>query len=134
MSKTTMEWAIDKLGEATIDSPLNTTIFVDEESFHVLDFSSKIPERDRALLEVSGDCCMNVCSTHLIFFAGPRRKLFFEPENTTVGIVTCGGLSPGLNNVIRGIVLCLWHRYGVKKFLGLRFGYEGTSFFKEKLK
>jgi len=63
----------------------------------------------------------------LIETAGVRRKIYFDPARTTVGIVTCGGLSPGLNNVIRGLVLCLWHRYGVRKFKGLRFGYEGLN-------
>ena len=57
--------------------------------------------------------------------AGPRDKIFFNPEETKVGIVTCGGLSPGLNNVVRTLVLCLWYRYGVRQFVGLKYGYEG---------
>jgi 6-phosphofructokinase 1 len=57
--------------------------------------------------------------------AGPREKLFFDPSQLACGIVTCGGLCPGLNDVIRAIVVSLWHHYGVNKVLGFRFGYEG---------
>ncbi|MEM7584390.1 MAG: ATP-dependent 6-phosphofructokinase [Acidobacteriota bacterium] len=57
--------------------------------------------------------------------AGPRREIFFEPEGLTCGIVTCGGLCPGLNDVIRSIFLTLRHGYGVRKVLGFRYGYSG---------
>ncbi len=57
--------------------------------------------------------------------AGPREKLFFNPGKTTAGIVTCGGLCPGLNDVIRGIVTQLHLRYGVTRTYGFRYGYEG---------
>ncbi|HEX7954478.1 MAG TPA: ATP-dependent 6-phosphofructokinase [Burkholderiales bacterium] len=57
--------------------------------------------------------------------AGPRNKIFFDPRTVGCGIVTCGGLCPGINNVIRGIVLELARGYGVKRILGFRFGYEG---------
>ncbi len=59
--------------------------------------------------------------------AGPRAKLFFEPKRTRAGIVTCGGLSPGLNNVIRSLFLELHHRYGVQQVLGFREGYQGLD-------
>ena len=57
--------------------------------------------------------------------AGARAKLFFNPRETRAGIVTCGGLCPGLNDVIRAIVLSLRHHYGVRKVYGFRYGYEG---------
>lgn len=57
--------------------------------------------------------------------AGPRNKIFFDPRTVRAGIVTCGGLCPGLNNVIRGIVLELSNGYGVKRIFGFRYGYEG---------
>jgi 6-phosphofructokinase 1 len=56
---------------------------------------------------------------------GARRKIFFDPAATRAGIVTCGGLCPGLNDVIRSIVLSLHHHYGVATIYGFRFGYEG---------
>jgi 6-phosphofructokinase 1 len=57
--------------------------------------------------------------------AGPRDRIFFDPRTLSCGIVTCGGLAPGLNNVIRGIVLELWNGYGVRRITGFRHGYEG---------
>jgi 6-phosphofructokinase 1 len=57
--------------------------------------------------------------------AGPRNKVFFDPRAVRCGIVTCGGLCPGLNNVVRGIVLELSHGYGIQRALGFRYGYEG---------
>jgi len=59
--------------------------------------------------------------------AGPRSMLYFDPAHTKAGIVTCGGLCPGLNDVIRGLVMILWHRYGVREILGFRYGYAGLN-------
>src|ERR1700737_2164159 len=57
--------------------------------------------------------------------AGPREKIYFDPGKTSAAIVTCGGLCPGLNDIIRGIVMELYQRYGVTRIFGLRYGYEG---------
>lgn len=57
--------------------------------------------------------------------AGPRKKIFFNPASIACGIVTCGGLCPGTNDVIRAIVMSLNHHYGVQKVYGFRYGYEG---------
>jgi 6-phosphofructokinase 1 len=57
--------------------------------------------------------------------AGPRAKIFFDPRRTKAGIVTCGGLCPGLNDVIRSLVMVLHHTYGVEDIYGFRYGYEG---------
>ena len=59
--------------------------------------------------------------------AGPRRMLFFDPAKLACGIVTCGGLCPGLNDVIRAVVLSLHRNYGVNRVYGFRFGYEGLA-------
>lgn len=59
--------------------------------------------------------------------AGPREKLYFDPDKTRVGIVTCGGLCPGLNDVIRSIFLELHYAYGVKEIFGFRGGYRGLD-------
>ncbi len=67
-------------------------------------------------------------SEPLLFeLAGPREKLFFDPARTKAGIVTCGGLCPGLNNVIRSVFLELHHAYGVKQVLGFRDGFRGLD-------
>jgi len=59
--------------------------------------------------------------------AGPRDRTFFEPGTLRAGIVTCGGLCPGINNVVRGIVLELTHAYGVSDIFGFRYGFEGLT-------
>ena len=60
--------------------------------------------------------------------AGPRQKIFFDPRKTRAALVTCGGLCPGLNNVIRSAFLELHHNYGVREVLGIRHGYQGLTF------
>lgn len=59
--------------------------------------------------------------------AGPRRKIYFDPQDTICGIVTCGGICPGLNDVIRSLVINAHFRYGVKKIYGFPYGFEGLN-------
>jgi 6-phosphofructokinase 1 len=59
--------------------------------------------------------------------AGPREKIYFDPSKLKCGIVTCGGLCPGLNDVIRAIVMSLHYHYGVRTIYGFRFGYAGLA-------
>ncbi|MBZ0115852.1 MAG: ATP-dependent 6-phosphofructokinase [Sandaracinaceae bacterium] len=59
--------------------------------------------------------------------AGPREKIFFDPKRTTAAVVTCGGLCPGVNDVLRAIFLTLKFRYGVERLLGVRYGYSGLA-------
>ena len=59
--------------------------------------------------------------------AGPRSELFFDPAVTKAGIVTCGGLCPGINNVIRSLFLELYFIYGVRDIVGFRYGYKGLD-------
>jgi 6-phosphofructokinase 1 len=59
--------------------------------------------------------------------AGPRAKLFFDAKHTRAGIVTCGGLCPGLNNVIRSLFLELYYGYRITEVLGFRGGYGGLD-------
>jgi 6-phosphofructokinase 1 len=67
-------------------------------------------------------------ATELLFeLAGPREKIFFDPKQTRAGIVTCGGLCPGMNDVIRSLFLELHHAYGVREVLGFRGGFQGLD-------
>jgi 6-phosphofructokinase 1 len=59
--------------------------------------------------------------------AGPRDPIYFDPAALRAGVVTCGGLCPGINDVVRGLVMVLWHRYGVRSIEGYRYGYEGLA-------
>jgi 6-phosphofructokinase 1 len=62
-----------------------------------------------------------------VFFehAGPREHIYFDPSKLKAAIVTCGGLCPGINSLVRGIVLQLHHIYGVRNIVGVRFGLQG---------
>ncbi len=57
--------------------------------------------------------------------AGPRPYIYFDPSKTRAAVVTCGGLCPGINDVIRSIVLTLYHSYGVRHIYGIRYGLQG---------
>ena len=63
----------------------------------------------------------------LFELAGARKNLFFHPPETRAGIVTCWGLCPGLNDVIRSLFFEMRHAYGVKEVLGFRWGYQGLD-------
>lgn len=64
---------------------------------------------------------------HLFELAGPRDTLYFDPQHTRAGIVTCGGLCPGLNNVVRSLFRELHDGYGVREVFGFRMGYQGLD-------
>jgi 6-phosphofructokinase 1 len=57
--------------------------------------------------------------------AGPRRQIFFDPSKLKCALVSCGGLCPGLNDIIRSIVLELHYGYGVRNIFGIRYGLQG---------
>ncbi|MBK9579276.1 MAG: ATP-dependent 6-phosphofructokinase [Fibrobacteres bacterium] len=59
--------------------------------------------------------------------AGPRSQIFHDPSWTRAAIVTCGGLAPGLNAVIKGLVQVLWFDYGVRHVFGIPYGYRGLN-------
>ena len=61
--------------------------------------------------------------------AGPRKQIYFNPKEVKAAIVTCGGLCPGLNNVIREIVNTLNTNYGVSEIYGIKYGYKGNFLF-----
>lgn len=115
--------SVERIGECTYDSPIK---FSDEE---IDDDSHFIPDKERVLtiiddLEISK---MQELGYTIPSFekAGPRKKLYFEPGSTVSAIVTCGGLCPGLNSVIRGIVMMNFYRYNNQITYGIRYGYEG---------
>lgn len=59
--------------------------------------------------------------------AGPRARLAYDPSKVTAAIITCGGLCPGLNDVVRALTLSLHHGYGVRNILGIRYGFIGLT-------
>jgi 6-phosphofructokinase 1 len=114
---------VKALGPCRRDSPLAALLPARHSNQHYVD------EGDRVLLDdtLSMVCARGGRLEDLPGFeaGGPRRKIFFDPSKTRVGIVTCGGLCPGLNNVIRGLVMELTLHYGVKQIIGFRNGYQG---------
>jgi 6-phosphofructokinase 1 len=63
--------------------------------------------------------------SELLERAGPRDMIYFNPSHVHAGIVSCGGLCPGINDVIRSVVRCLWLSYGVRRITGIRYGFRG---------
>ena len=104
-------FAVRRLGECKYLSPLPEGFFVDE--------------RRRVLLDPELSADGTPVSDVTLEPAGPHRRLFFDPAVAHAAIVTCGGLCPGLNDVIRAVTMVLWYRYGVRNILGIRYGYAG---------
>lgn len=116
------DFTVDNLGECKVKSPIELSrehgdfraCYVKDTSFvrnHVNVFEHDKQNADDM--------------TNLMEKAGPREMIYFNPAHVTAGICTCGGLCPGLNDVIRAVVRCLWNRYGVRKIKGIQFGYKG---------
>ncbi|MDE3743682.1 ATP-dependent 6-phosphofructokinase [Maribacter polysaccharolyticus] len=114
---------IDVLGEATYDSPLGLSKRKGDDIFNF------VTDNDRILRHISlkdHDNCVNEnLEPVTLEKAGPREKIYFNTKKTKAAIVTCGGLCPGINNVIRSLVMGLHYFYEVKEIVGVRYGYEG---------
>ena len=127
MGNDKLDFTIDTLGPCTIASPIKlSTIPGDMTARYVSDDSYVINQVN--VFDTSKPIVLD--SSNLMQKAGPREKIYFDPTHAKAGICTCGGLCPGLNDVIRAIVRCLNTRYGVKTVKGYRFGYHG--FFAEE--
>ena len=115
--------AVATLGPCRIDSPLKPLIDARKTTEHYVDEFDRVLFHD-TLGEVAAT---GLAPAELPGFepAGPRRSIFFDPAKLRVGIVTCGGLCPGINDVIRGLVMELTFHYGVQRILGFRNGYQG---------
>ena len=117
MKSNDLSFEIQRLGECRITSPISGIQFVGDNE-QVL-YQSNLEEIE-SLLKAG--------KSPLVFErAGPREKIYFDSSKLKCGIVTCGGLCPGLNDVIRAIVLALYHHYGVRTIFGFPYGYEGLS-------
>lgn len=115
------DFSIETLGKCSVDSPLGLAgstgtggpVFVRDDQFICYNIEARPGERPLQTRD------------QLLEIAGPRQKIYFSPSHVHAGIVTCGGLCPGLNDVIRAIVRSLWHLYGVRRISGIRYGYKG---------
>ena len=116
---------IESLGEAKFKSPLQLSTVRGDNIFNFVDDNDQLVYD--LSLETYHSCIAKNQEPHCLEKAGPRQKIHFDPKNTTAAIVTCGGLCPGINNVIRGVVMALHYFYGVKRVLGAPYGYEGLN-------
>ena len=121
------DFTIENLGECKIKSPIELSTVVGNGTANYVKDSSFV----RTAVNVY-DTSKNdpLDSSNLMQKAGPREYIYFSPDEVKAGICTCGGLCPGLNDVIRAVVRCLWNRYGVRDIRGFQFGYKG--FFKDE--
>ena len=111
------DFSIADLGKRTIISPLKISNFTDDKKRLLFNAHSDdyLSLTDKKGLPVS------------VELAGPRDKIFFNPSKTKAAIVTCGGLCPGINDVIRSITTALFFNYNVKNVIGVRYGLRGLN-------
>jgi 6-phosphofructokinase 1 len=115
MELSASDFAVARLGEPGVASPMSGVRFVGDGE-RIL-YHASLPAL-RSYLDAGAD-------PPSFEAAGPRERLFFDPARSAAGIVTCGGLCPGLNDVIRALVMSLHYHYGVRRVVGFRYGYEG---------
>lgn len=119
------QFQIENLGLPKFKSPLQLSKVKGDKIFNF------ISDKDRFVFDLSlegyNQCLQKGEEPLCLEKAGPRQDLFFEPGKASAAIVTCGGLCPGINNVIRGVVMALHYFYGVKRIIGIPYGYEGLN-------
>jgi 6-phosphofructokinase 1 len=113
-----LNFEITRLGECRIPSPMTGIRFVTDDT-HVL-YDSYCGEIRKYRAEGREPPCMEL--------AGPRENIYFDPAKLKCGIVTCGGICPGLNEVIRSLVMSLFFHYGVRSVFGFPYGFEGLTY------
>ena len=115
------DFAITNLGSGRFDSPLNrSTVPGDGVGDYVRDDA-------RVLHDVEFLAGEEVDPQLSLERAGARETIFFDPAQSKAAIVTCGGLCPGLNNIIRSIFFKLHSNYKVPEVWGIRYGYQGLN-------
>jgi 6-phosphofructokinase 1 len=112
---------IQTLGSLKIPSPIQREENTINRSF--------VDDTDKVVLDVKLKNLMQTVEKGGNFnafeLAGPRKKIYFDPSKLRCALVTCGGLCPGLNDIIRAIVLELFYGYGVKNIFGFKYGLQG---------
>lgn len=115
MTDNKLDFTIETLGECTFPSPMREARFV--AANERLMYHSRFEEIKPYISAGEEPPSLEL--------AGPRERIFFDTATIACGIVSCGGLCPGINDVIRAVTLCLYHHYGVRNIYGFRYGYEG---------
>ncbi|HEY6006843.1 MAG TPA: ATP-dependent 6-phosphofructokinase [Geobacteraceae bacterium] len=115
MTDQELDFTIERLGECRFPSPMRKGRFTGDGERIM--YHSRFDDMKPYLAAGTDPPSLEL--------AGPRERNFFDPATIACGVVTCGGLCPGINNVIRAVVLSLYHHYGVRRIYGFRYGYEG---------
>ncbi|MGI4896543.1 MAG: ATP-dependent 6-phosphofructokinase [Janthinobacterium lividum] len=126
-SSADIDFTVETLGACTVESPLAPRLQARRTTHHYIDETDRVLFDD-TLSKVAGRDISDradLWDLPSLEPTGPRKKIFFDPAKTRVGIVTCGGLCPGINNVIRGLVSELTNHYGVRRIYGFKNGYQG---------
>jgi 6-phosphofructokinase 1 len=121
-----IDTSIPSLSQGKVDSPIRVVPMFDREGRRVE--KKFVSDADRVLIHDSINYLEQLAPGEkplALEMAGPRAKIFFDPYKLHCAIATCGGLCPGTNNVIRAIVLELYHLYHVRHIYGVRFGFQG---------
>jgi 6-phosphofructokinase 1 len=121
MRLTKEDLIVPSLGPCRIPSPLAAP------TSNVKGMTRFIPEGSGVPVDIVRTPGVEVRADLMLERAGPREAIFFSPAATKAAIVTCGGLCPGLNNVIRTLYHQLHHGYGVRQVLGIPYGYQGMD-------
>lgn len=116
------EFTIQRLGEARVKNPIALGT---KGNDGYADFVRDDQRVAYGIEVTTEEGAQTIRERGLLEKAGPRELIYFDPKKVHAGIVTCGGLCPGLNNVIRAAVMTLWYRYGVRRISGIRYGYRG---------
>jgi 6-phosphofructokinase 1 len=121
-SKEHIETAIMTLGPAKIASPIKGR----KDGYTARRFVS---DKERVLINIVESGVIKAAKGRKkplsLERAGPREQIFFDPSKLQCAIVSCGGLCPGMNDVIRAVVLALHYTYGVRNIYGIRYGLQG---------
>lgn len=116
---------IDTLGSPTFDSPIHFAGGPEAQArMFVPDAEGIVAFQERQVVD---ELVRNAVHIPSFEKAGPRRRLFFPPGETVSAIVTCGGICPGLNSVIRAIVMMNYYRYNNQRTYGIQYGYAGLA-------
>ncbi|KAJ7526003.1 hypothetical protein O6H91_17G077200 [Diphasiastrum complanatum] len=106
--------------------PSHPNPLIHNRHFHALMNGFFVHDTDMVARQVAIDTSDPTSQTHAYFpRAGPRERVIYKPEDVKAAIVTCGGLCPGMNAVIRELVIGLWYQYGVRDVQGIQAGYRG---------
>ncbi len=105
---------VERLGEPKVQSPLPFTHFVPHEKSVTMEIPPELHQKEQGGPQY-----------YSFEESGPKERIYFDPSKTKCAIVTCGGLCPGINDVIRAVVMEAHYQYGISSVLGIRFGLQG---------